>query len=185
MSDQAASVEPAGSSAPGAGRLLAEGLAAFLDRDLAGAHSRFELAHRTAPRDPLAMSWYGVTLVLVERNITLGISLCDQALRGSPTDPELLLNSARVHLALNQRQRAARAITRGLQAWPQHGGLLAARALLGTRRAPVIPVLSRDNPLNRLLGKLRHRWAMRGQAPTGLSPESLGPAIDLGAPPRS
>jgi tetratricopeptide (TPR) repeat protein len=185
VSGQATSAEPIGTDAAGTSRLLAEGLAAFLDRDLAGAHACFERAHRAAPRHALAMSWYGVTLVLVERNITLGISYCDGALRGSPNDPELLLNSARIHLALNQRQRAARAITRGLQAWPDHPGLLGARALLGTRRAPVIPGLSRDNPLNRLLGRLRHRWAMRGQAQGGLAPESLGPSIDLGAPPRS
>lgn len=185
MTDPVPSAASTGTAASAVGRALADGLAAFLDRDLAGAHASFERAHRAAPRHPLAMSWYGVTLVLVERNITLGISLCDEALRGSPNDPELLLNSARVHLALNQRQRAARAITRGLQAWPEHAGLLGARALLGTRRAPVIPGLARDNPLNRLLGRLRHRWAMRGQAQGGLAPESVEPAIDLGAPPRS
>jgi Flp pilus assembly protein TadD len=185
VSEQAASVEPARPDPGPVGRALAEGLAAFLDRDLAGAHGSFERAHRAAPRDPLAMSWYGVTLVLVERNITLGISLCDEALKSAPSDPELLLNSARIHLALNQRQRAARAITRGLQAWPEHDGLRAARALLGTRRTPVIPGLSRDNPLNRLLGRLRHRWAMRSQASVGLSPESPGVPLDHGMPPRS
>jgi hypothetical protein len=126
-----------------------------------------------------------VTLVLVERNITLGVSLCDAALRPSPSDPELLINSARVHLALNQRQRAARAITRGLAAWPEHPALLAARDALGTRRAPVIPILPRGNPLNRLLGRLRHRWATRHQPGYALTPELLGLRIDRDAPPRS
>jgi hypothetical protein len=178
-----------GPAAPGAalddGRSLAEGLAAFAARDLAGAHAAFERAHRASPREPRAMSWYGVTLVLVERNITLGISLCDAALRPAPSDPELLLNSARVHLALNQRQRAARAITRGLVAWPDHPGLLAARLALGTRRAPVIPFLARDNPLNRVFGRLRHRWTTRNQPPIRLGPETLGLPIDPDAPSRS
>ena len=92
------------------------------------------------------MSWYGVTLVLVEKNITLGVSLCDEALRVAPAIRSCLLNSARVHVALHQRQRAARAITRGLAAWPAHPALLAARDALGTRRAPVIPFLVPRQP---------------------------------------
>ncbi len=185
MTGETASALGDGGAAAGGEGSLEEGLAAFSARDLPGAHAAFERAHRRAPREPRAMSWYGVTLVLVERNITLGISLCDEALRPSPNDPELLLNSARVHLALNQRQRAARAITRGLVAWPDHPALLAARDALGSRRAPVIPFLPRDNPLNRLLGRLRHRWATRNRPPHALAPETLGLPVDAGAPPRS
>jgi Flp pilus assembly protein TadD len=184
VTDLPASGAPAGGAA-GSGGPLEQGLAAFASLDLLGAHGAFERAHRAAPRDPRAMSWYGVTLVLVERNITLGISLCDQALRVSPTEPEYLLNSARVHLAMHQRQRAARAITRGLEAWPDHPELQAAQLALGTRRVPVIPFLSRDNPVNRMLGRMRHRWATRKQAAHPLSPETLGALIDHGAPPRS
>jgi len=184
VTDLTASGAPVGDAA-GDGGPLDQGLAAFATLDLPGAHAAFERAHRAAPRDPRAMSWYGVTLVLVERNITLGISLCDQALRVSPTEPEYLLNSARVHLAMHQRQRAARAITRGLEAWPDHPELQAAQLALGTRRAPVIPFLSRDNPVNRMLGRMRHRWATRKQPAHALTPETLGALNDTGAPPRS
>jgi hypothetical protein len=185
VTGEMASVEVGGGAAPGGGGPLTDGLAAFAARDLPGAHAAFERAHRLDPREPRAMSWYGVTLVLVERNITLGISLCDEALRVAQDEPELLLNSARVHLALHQRQRAARAITRGLAAWPAHPALLAARDALGTRRAPVIPFLPRANPLNRLLGQLRHRWTTRHQPAYDLTPESLGLLVDPDAPPRS
>jgi predicted Zn-dependent protease len=174
-----------GGAAGGGEGPLGEGLAAFAAQELPRAHAAFERAHRRTPQDPRAMSWYGVTLVLVERNITLGISLCDAALRPAPNDPELLLNSARVHLALHQRQRATRAITRGLLAWPDHPGLQAARDALGDRRAPVIPILPRDNPLNRLLGRLRHRWARRHRPIYALTPETLGLRVDPDAPPRS
>ena len=155
-----------------AGRLL------FLARDLPGAHIAFERAHRRAPRDPRYMSWYGVTLVLVEKNSNLGVLLCDQALRAAGPDPDLLLNQARVHLGLNQRDRAVRAVTRGLELWPDDRRLQAARDLLGTRREPVIRVLSRNHPLNRLFGRIRHRWAHRhGPAPE-LSPAALGTLAD-------
>jgi len=162
---------------------IEDGLAAFAARDLESAHRVFERAHRRAPRDPRAMSWYGVTLVLVERNINLGLSLCDEALRGGP-DPELLLNLARVHLALRQRERALRAIGRGLELWPDHPALLAARRSMGTRSMPILPFLARGNPLNRLLGRLRHRFERRG-APGALAPEALGSVPGPEAPPRS
>ncbi len=159
-----------------------EGKAAFHARDLHRAHAAFERAHRRDPRHPHAMSWYGLTLVLVERNSNLGVLLCDQALRSSGPDPELLVNQARVHLALNQRVRAVKAIERGLELWPDEARLVAARDALGQRRAPVVPFLSRRNPLNVLLGKLRHRWAQRNVPHYELSPLALGIPV---APPPS
>lgn len=159
------------SAAPAA---LEEGLAAFRRRDVEAAHLAFERGHRHAPRDLLLMSWYGVTLVLVEKNSNLGMSLCDQALRAAGPDPELLLNLARVHLALNQRERCMRAVGRGLELWPGHAGLTAAREALGQRRSPVLPFLSRKNPLNKALGRLRHRWQRRNGTAYELSPTTLG-----------
>jgi hypothetical protein len=151
-----------------------EGRAAFAARDLPGAHAAFERAHRRDPRDPVFMSWYGVTLVLVEKNSNLGVLLVDQALRAAGPDPELLLNSARIHLALNQRDRAARALGRALELWPTDPRIVAARDAMGTRRTPVIPFLPRSNPLNRFLGRLRHRWTHRNGPVYELSPVALG-----------
>lgn len=151
-----------------------EGRAAFEARDLPGAHRAFERAHRRDTREPRFMSWYGVTLVLVERNSNLGIELCDQALRLAGPDPDLLLNQARVHLSLNQRERAARAIARGLELFPEDPRFAAARDAMGTRRPAVIPFLSRKNPLNRVLGRIRHRWRQRHAPPYERSPVALG-----------
>jgi len=172
---------------------LAQGLAAFAIRDLEAAHRLFERAHRRDTRHPRAMSWYGVTLVLVERNSALGVSLCDQAVRQAGAEPELALNQARVHLALNQRERAVRALFRGLDHRPRDPTLLAAQQAMGVRRPPVISFLSRSNPLNNLLGRLRHRWLARRGAPMP-APDVLGalpgpaaqPALPPpAAPPRS
>ncbi len=121
------------------------------------------------------MSWYGVTLVLVERNSNLGVVYCDQALRAEGPTPELLLNQARVALALGQRERAVRAIVRGLESWPDDEGLRMAKEAMGWRRRPVIPFLPRSNPLNRWLGKLRYKWRRRRLGvPLELSPITLG-----------
>jgi Flp pilus assembly protein TadD len=172
-------------TAPDAGAAFEEGRAAFLARDLTTAHAAFERAHRKDPRDPRFMSWYGVTLVLVEKNSNLGVLLCDQALRSAGADPDLLLNQARVHLALNQRERAVRSILRGLELWPGDERLQIARDALGMRRAPVLAFLSRNNPINRLLGRLRHRWAHRHTPVYEMSPVALGSAAAPDAERRS
>ncbi len=168
--------------APGGGADAAasfeEGLTRVRARDLEGAHAAFERAHRHAINEPRFMSWYGVTLVLVERNSNLGVLYCDQALRLAGPEPELVLNQARVALALGQRDRAVRALARGLERVPDEPSLLAAQEAMGWRRRPVIAFLSRDNPLNRWLGKLRHRFR-RARAP---APEAS--PVTLGLPPR-
>ena len=89
-------------------------------------------------------------------------------------EAELLLNQARAHLALGQRERAVRAIARGLERWPGDPALRAAQASMGWRRRPVLPFLSRGNPVNRWLGGLRHRWARRLNPPAPATPATLG-----------
>jgi Flp pilus assembly protein TadD len=174
VTDGTASDAPADATAEAA---FEDGVAAFAARDVDAAHAAFARAYRRNSRDPRFMSWYGLTLVLVERNSNLGVMLVDQALRATGPDPDLLLNQARVHLALNQRERSVRAITRGLELWPEDARLLAARDAIGTRREPVIPFISRSNPLNRVLGRLRHRWAQRHVPAYELTPVALGVPI--------
>ena len=172
--------EPSPTGPPGGADPCEEGRAAFLARDLPAAHAAFERAHRRDPRDPRAMAWYGLTLVLVERNSNLGVLLCDQALRVAGPEPEVLLNQARIHLALNQRVRSVKAIERGLELWPDDPRFAAARDALGQRRAAVIPFLSRKNPLNRVLGRLRHRWRQRSVPHYELTPVALGVPVAPG-----
>ena len=168
--------------APAAGQgAVAEARAAFeegLARYVAGedelAHQLFERAHRRSASDPRIMSWYGLTLVVVERNSNLGLLYCDQAIRQAGPEAELLLNQARAHLALGQRERAVRAIARGLERWPGDPSLRAAQASMGWRRRPVLPFLSRNNPVNRWMGGLRHRWARRLNPPAPATPATLG-----------
>jgi hypothetical protein len=123
------------------------------------AHAAFRRAYRRAPSDPRVYSWFGVTLVLVEKNSTLGTELTDRAVRVAGATPELALNQSRVAVALRQRERAIRALERGLSRDPSDASLLAERDALGRRRRPVLPFLHRSNPLNRWLGSLRHRWS--------------------------
>jgi tetratricopeptide (TPR) repeat protein len=157
-----------------------QGLGRFRAGDVVAAHALFERAHRRAPADPRIMSWYGLTLVLVEKNSNLGVLYCDQALRLAGPEAELLLNQARAHLALGQRERAVRALQRGLAVAPEDPALRAAQASMGWRRRPVLPCLRRSNPINRWLGRLRYKWSRALHPMPPLSPMTLGLLPDEG-----
>jgi predicted Zn-dependent protease len=146
---------------PEAAAALEDGLRRYREGDPEGAHEKFGQAYRRVPSDPRIQSWYGMTLVLVEKNSNLGVMLVDGAARTPHPGPDLFINQSRVAMALGQRVRAVRALERGLAAWPDQADLLAAREALGRRKRPVIGFLSRRNWLNRMLGRVQHRWATR------------------------
>jgi len=152
---------------------LLEGIRLFEGDDILGGHAHFAEAYKRAAQHPEVLSWYGLTLVLVERNSNLGMALIDQALRLGGPEPELILNQARAHLALGQRDRAVRALQRGQAEQPDHPALRAAQEELGRRQRPVLPFLRRGNPLNRLLGRMRHR-SRHGGAQAQATPAALG-----------
>lgn len=104
----------------------------------------------------LAYSYLGVALAKLERRRRDGLKLCEHAVRLQFYEPENHLNLARVYLLMDNRRGAVDALARGLRVDPSHAGLRALRKEIGVRRRPVIPFLSRDNFLNRLLGRIRH-----------------------------
>ena len=144
---------------------LEDGLRRFEDGDREGAHEAFGQAYRRCPSDLRIQSWYGLTLVLVEKNSNLGVVLVDGAVRNGRPEPELVINQSRVAMALGQRVRAVRALERGLAFHPGDPDLVAARIGLGTRQRPVVPFLSRGNWLNRMLGRIHHGWTERRPTP--------------------
>jgi Flp pilus assembly protein TadD len=150
---------------PEAVAALEEGMRRFREGDPEGAHEKFGQAYRRAPSDPRIQSWYGLTLVLVEKNSNLGEVLVDEAVRNTHPDPELVINQSHVAMALGQRVRAVRALERGLALHPGQPELVAARQALGRRQRVVLPFLSRRNWLNRLLGRIHHGWRSRRGTP--------------------
>jgi tetratricopeptide (TPR) repeat protein len=168
---------------PEALEAFADAMVRYREGDAVAAHALFERAHRRAPSDPRMMSWYGLTLVLVEKNSNLGILYCDQALRLTGPEPELLLNQARAHLGLGQRERAVKAIQRGLATAPEDAALKLAQASMGWRRKPVLPCFGRSSPVNRWLGRLRHRWSERMHPSPPATPMTLGLLPPAGSEP--
>lgn len=142
---------------------LERGKALFAEGQVQQAHAVFGEAHRRRSSDLRCRSWYGLTLILVDHNNNLGVRYCEEAVRASGGEsPESWLNLARACRALGYRERAIRAIERGLALEENHALLRAELEALGERRRPVLGFLHRSNPLNRLLGELRHKLTRPG-----------------------
>jgi hypothetical protein len=86
-----------------------------------------------------------------------GMELCRYALSVQPKEPDNHLNIALVYLMAGRRKAALRAILDGLELMPGHERLRALHEKVGVRRKPPLPFLSRGNPLNVILGQLRHQ----------------------------
>jgi tetratricopeptide (TPR) repeat protein len=106
----------------------------------------------------LYYSFLGYGIARIEGRVTEGLKLCQHSIKLEFYQPENYLNLARTHLMTKNRREAVEAIRRGLAIDPNNLELKALARELGVRRPPVIRFLSRDNPLNRLLGWLRHSF---------------------------
>lgn len=104
----------------------------------------------------LFYSYLGYGIALVDRRIREGLKLCKHSIKVGFYEPENHVNLARTCMLANDRSGAVRAIRSGLKIDPQNAELRKLRQELGVRSSPVLPFLDRGNPLNVLLGRLRH-----------------------------
>ena len=101
------------------------------------------------------LSQYGLCLGTVTSNKREGIKFCREATTLEEYNPDLHWNLGRAYLAARRRREAHQALMRGLSLQPDHRGIASELRRMGVRRKPMLPFLSRDNPLNMFLGRLR------------------------------
>ncbi|MFQ5877389.1 MAG: hypothetical protein ACE5JH_06840 [Acidobacteriota bacterium] len=111
--------------------------------------------HRGAPLPMSYLSYFGLCLCLGSSRHREARELCERAARAEFYNPDLHLNLGQVCARAGDRRSAFEAYVRGLRLNPHHPGLVRALRRLGIRRRPVIGFLSRRNPVNRVLGRLR------------------------------
>jgi Flp pilus assembly protein TadD len=90
------------------------------------------------------------------KQVREGLRLCNHAVKLEFYQPDNLFNLARTQLLAGDRRGATASMRRGLAIDRDHVGLNALAEQLGPRRQPVLRFLTRGNPLNILLGRLRH-----------------------------
>ncbi|MBI5886866.1 MAG: hypothetical protein HZB85_09845 [Deltaproteobacteria bacterium] len=104
--------------------------------------------------DPLAMSYYAICLVRVEKSFDKALSLCAMAVEKEFFHPEIYLNLGRIFLMKGQKSKAVKAFKRGLQVDETHKEILTEIKKLGLRRRPFITWLPRRNSINIFIGKV-------------------------------
>lgn len=137
----------------------------FRDGDYQAALSCFKSASQLASDlhayASLYMSYVGLTQVLL--GDVSGLNLCRRAGQEETHRGDVFENLARAELRMGHRKQACEALRRGLKADRGHSGLRNLRTEMGMRGAPPLGFLKRDNPLNRMLGKIMYR-GRRGTA---------------------
>ena len=118
------------------------------------------------PNNPFLLSYYGYLEAVLNKNNKKGIETCLGALRmlkGTIPDglelfyPVLYLNLGKTYLAAGYKKAAIDSFYKGLTCDHENKDLMEEIKKLVTRKNPVVGFLPRSHPLNRYLGKLRHK----------------------------
>jgi tetratricopeptide (TPR) repeat protein len=107
-------------------------------------------------KDAAGLSYFGLSLALVQKKYKEGIDLCKRALDLEFYNGDHYVNMAKIYLARGDRKKAVETADAGLKVAPEHRGLATLRKELGVRARPAVPFLDRSNPVNVTLGQARH-----------------------------
>ncbi len=124
--------------------------------------ARFEAAvelerrHRAARPQARYLSFYGLCLGYEASRHDEGVRFCREALSLEFYNADLSWNLGRVLLLAGKRREAHEALQKGLSVQPGHAGILRELGRMGARRRPVLQFLSRNHPVNVLLGRLTY-----------------------------
>jgi predicted Zn-dependent protease len=118
-------------------------------------HARRALG--VAPKNPFYLSYTGLLAALAERRYADAETLCREALGMKVNHAQLYLNLAEVYQQAGRTGEAIDTLEKGLVSAGRDFRIRRALERIGVRRAPVLTFLHRSHPMNRTLGRLRHR----------------------------
>jgi tetratricopeptide (TPR) repeat protein len=113
-------------------------------------------ALKISPDNPFYLSYYGLCAGMIG-DLTEGEKLCRKAAKLSPVSPIILVNHGRILLEQGFRKEAREQFSRAYELDNTNSAAALELSGMGVRRQPVISFLSRNNPLNKAFGMLRHR----------------------------
>lgn len=133
-----------------------KGMDYLINGEHAKALHSFQLAYESVKtRDPYHNKYASFCgLLRVIQGDYGGLILCRDAARSEYNDGDVFLNLARAEWQLNYRKKTVEAILRGLCIDASHTGLHKMQQQLGIRKRNPLPILSRKNCLNVMIGKI-------------------------------
>ncbi|MBU5612399.1 hypothetical protein [Geomonas azotofigens] len=140
-------------------KLFSRALAAFSAGEYQAALAQLERALKLED-NPLLYSYLGLCIAKERGQVKKGAELCQASLDLEPENPAHYLNLARVHQVARDKCQALDVLRKGMAV----GGseeIVALLAVLGTRKPPPLPFLSRDHFLNKWLGIGLSRLGLR------------------------
>ena len=138
-------------------REFKQGLTLLRDNYPVKALPHMKRAVELEKNNPYYMSYLGVVLARSEQKWGEAEKLCDGAVRMKRNQAQLYLNLAEVYATAGRRDEAVEALQSGLKFARRDIRLNIAMNKLIHRRTPVFSFLTRRHPLNRSVGRLRHR----------------------------
>ncbi len=132
------------------------GLRYFRQNRQKEAANAFRAAFKSNPENPVYLSYYGMIVALAENCLQDGLTFCQAAINRAPYEAELYLNLSRIYLHSHQRRKALESLLTGML-YDKSELLKQEFKRLGVRRKPFFTRLSRNHPLNFLLGKITYR----------------------------
>lgn len=133
--------------------LVQLGTEALDQRNFAAAH-RFLHAALNRRRSPDHLSLYALALAHHTGNLPAAVALCQEAIKKEPKNGDHFLRLGTIYLAAGRKKEAIRVLHLGLRVG-RNPNISKMLRTLGHREKPVLPFLSRANPLNKYLGKIR------------------------------
>jgi tetratricopeptide (TPR) repeat protein len=131
-----------------------------------GACTLLRIAFDHFPGDPFLFSYHGYLEAILNKNYKQGIDICLEALKETKGNipeglelfyPVFYLNLGKTYLAGGYKKAAIDVFYKGLAHDHENKDLLREIKKLGARKKPVVGFLPRTHPVNKYLGKLRHK----------------------------
>jgi tetratricopeptide (TPR) repeat protein len=110
-------------------------------------------------------SCYGVVVAVVNGQVARGRQLCEESIADAPMDPELYTNLAQVYLSGSRRDLAIEALQTALSIDQRFRPAVDQLGAMGHRRPPVFGFLERSHPINKVVGRIRHRLTTHPASP--------------------
>lgn len=109
---------------------------------------------------PLARSYLAYCRAKVEGAHNEAAALCMEAIKEEPKNSGIYLNLGRIYLLSGHKRAAMRAFELGLRCG-KNSQIESEFNAIGRRKSPPIPFLKRNNPANKLLGKILKKLGLR------------------------